>query len=287
MITIFRKELRSYYTNMHGYIFAAMLLLFTGLFCYVTNLKGGYTKLEFALQNASFIFMLIVPVVTMKCIAEEKHQRTDQLLYSLPLSSTAVVVGKFAALYTVFLVPIAITCLYPPILSMFGEVNYASTYSCILGFILLGGALLSIGLFISSLTESQVIAAVISFITVMLCYFMGSLATLMPTAAWVSVVAFSVVSALVCVCVYLLTRDWWIGGCFGLAAETVVLTLYFRNKASFEGLFAKCIEKLSVYDIYYNFSIGTLDLSAVVYYISIMAVCLFLTVQSLERKRYN
>ena len=287
MITIFRKELRSYYTNMHGYIFAAMLLLFTGIFCYASNLKGGYTQLEYALQNASFIFMLIVPVVTMKCIAEEKHQRTDQLLYSLPISSSAVVIGKFAALYTVFLVPIAITCLYPPILSMFGEVNYAATYSCILGFLLLGGALLSIGLFISSLTESQVIAAVISFITVMLCYFMGSLASMMPTAAWVSVVAFSVVSVLVCVCVYLLTRDWWIGACFGLAAETVVLVLFFRNRASFEGLFAKCIEKLSIYDIYYNFSIGTFDLSAVVYYLSIMAVCLFLTVQSLERKRYN
>ncbi len=272
---------------MHGYIFGAMLLLFTGIFTYVANFRGGSPQLEFALQNASFIFMLIVPVVTMKCIAEEKHQRTDQLLYSLPLSSSSVVLGKFTALYTVFFVPIAVTCLYPPILSLFGEVNYAATYSCILGFLLLGGALLSIGMFISSLTESQVIAAVISFITVMLCYFMGSLASMMPSAPWVSVVAFSIVSALVFLCVYLLTRDVWVSGCFGLAAETVVLTLFFRNKESFEGLFAKCIEKLSVYDIYYNFSIGTLDLSAVVYYISIMAVCLFLTVQSLERKRYN
>ena len=287
MITIFRKELRSYYTNMHGYIFAAMLLLFTGIFCYVANLKGGYTQLEYALQNASFIFMLIVPVVTMKCIAEEKHQRTDQLLYSLPISSSSVVLGKFAALYVVFLVPIAVTCLYPPILTLFGEVNLAATYSCIFGFVLLGGALLSIGMFISSLTESQVIAAVISFITVMLCYFMGSLASMMPTAEWASIVAFTVVSVLVALCVYLLARDWWIAGCFGLASEIVVVILYVSGKVSFEGLFAKCIEKLSIYDIYYNFSIGTFDLSAVVYYVSIMAVSLFLTVQALERKRYN
>ena len=287
MTTIFRRELRSYFTNMHGYIFGAFLLLFTGIFMYATNLRGGYPQLEYALGNASFIFMLIVPVVTMKCIAEEKHQRTDQLLYSLPISSADVVVGKFAALYTVFLIPIAIICLYPPILGMFGEVNFAGTYSCIFGFFLLGGALLSIGLFISSLTESQVIAAVVSFITVMLCYFMSSLASLMPTMAWVSLVAFTVVSGLVALCVYVLSRDWWVSGCFGLLSEIIVVFLYMRDKSSFEGLFAECIKGLSIYDIYNNFSVGTFDLSAVVYYISIMAVCLFLTVQSLERKRYN
>ena len=151
MTTIYRRELRSYFTNMHGYVFGAFLLLFTGIFCYAANLKGGYSQLEYALGNASFIFMLIVPVVTMKCIAEEKHQRTDQLLYSLPITSGDVVLGKFFALYTVFAIPMAIMCAYPLILGMFGEVNFAATYSCIFGFFLLGGALLSLGLFIWNL----------------------------------------------------------------------------------------------------------------------------------------
>lgn len=287
MTTIFRRELRSYFTNMHGYIFGAFLLLFTGIFCYAANLRGGYTQLEYALGNASFIFMLIVPVVTMKCIAEEKHQRTDQLLYSLPIRSSDVVLGKFAALYAVFAVPMLVMCVYPLILGMFGEVNYAATYSCIFGFFLLGGALLSLGLFISSLTESQVIAAVVSFISVMLCYFMSSLASMMPTSAWASIAAFSVVCVLVGVCVYILARDIWVAGCFALVAEIAVVLWYLSDKAAFEGMFARCISALSIYDIYYGFSVGTFDLSAVVYYISIMAVCLFLTVQSLERKRYN
>ncbi len=287
MFTIFRKELRSYFSNMHGYVFGAFLLLFCGIFCYATNLRGGYSQLEYALQNASFIFMLIVPVVTMKCIAEEKHQRTDQLLYSLPISSASVVVGKFAALYTVFFIPMAIICIYPPILGMFGEVNYAATYSCIFGFLLLGGALLSLGIFISSLTESQVIAAVVSFIVVLLCYFMSALASMIPTSPLASVIAFTLVSVLVGACVYWLCRDIWIAGCFGLVAEIAVVFMFVRDKASFEGLFAKCIEKLSIYDIYYSFSVGTFDLSAVVYYISIMAVCLYLSVVSFERKRYN
>ena len=272
---------------MHGYIFGAFLLLFGGIFFYFTNLMSGYPQFEYSLQTTSFIFLLIVPVVTMKCISEEKHQRTDQLLYSLPISTTEVVLGKFFALYTVFMIPLAIMCLYPSILGIFGEVNYASTYSCIFGFFLLGGALLSIGLFISSLTESQVIAAVISFGVVLVCYFMTSLASAMPAEAWASVVAFSVVCLLVGVCVYILSKDLWIAGSFALAGEVIVVFAYTANSKAFEGLFPAVVEKLSVYDIYYSFSIGTLDLGAVVYYLSIMAVCLFLTVQSLERKRYN
>ena len=272
---------------MHGYIFGAFLLLFGGIFFYFTNLRGGYPQFEYSLQTTSFIFLLIVPVVTMKCISEEKHQRTDQLLYSLPISTTEVVLGKFAALYTVFLIPMAIMCIYPPILGIFGEVNYAATYSCMFGFLMLGGALLSIGLFISSLTESQVIAAVVSFGTVLLCYFMTSLSGAMPTDAWASVVAFTVVCVLIGLCVYVLCKDWWIAGSFALAGEVIVVGVYSFKSELFEGLFPSVIEKLSVYDIYYSFSIGTFDISAVVYYLSIMAVCLFLTVQSLERKRYN
>lgn len=272
---------------MHGYIFGAFLLLICGIFFYSVNLKGQTSYFEYSLQTTSFIFLLIVPIVTMKCIAEEKHQRTDQLLYSLPISTTDVVLGKFFALYTVFLIPLAIMCFYPMILGLFGEVNFGATYSCMLGFFLLGGALLSIGLFISSLTESQVIAAVISFGVVMILYLMSSLVSLMPATQMASVIAFSVVCVLFGLCVYVLTKDWWISGCFALIAEIILVTIYMNNKAAFAGLFPNVVLNLSVYDMYYKLSIGIFDITAVVYFISIMAVCLFLTVQSLDRKRYN
>ncbi len=287
MSSIYRKELRSYFTNMHGYIFGAFLLLICGIFFYVTNLVGGSAYFEYALQTTSFIFLLIVPIVTMKCIAEEKHQRTDQLLYSLPLSTTEIVLGKFFALYTVFLIPLSIMGIYPLILTLFGTVNLAGTYSCILGFFLLGGALLSIGLFISSLTESQVIAAVISFGVVLLMYLMTSLATLVPTTEIASVVAFSVVCIIFGLCVYAFSKDWWISGSFAIAAEIVLIIFYMSNKAAFAGLFQRVLTALSIYDVYYQLSVGIFDLTAVVYFLSVMAVCLFLTVQSLDRKRYN
>ncbi len=287
MSSIYRKELRSYFTNMHGYIFGAFLLLICGVFFYATNLLGRAAYFEYALQTTSFIFLLIVPIVTMKCIAEEKHQRTDQLLYSLPISTTQIVMGKFLALYTVFLIPLSIMCFYPLILSLFGTVNFGATYSCILGFFLLGGALLSIGLFISSLTESQVIAAVVSFGTVLLMYLMTSLASLIPSTEMASLISFSAVCIIFGLCVYAFSRDWWISGSFALVAEIILIIVYMNNKAAFAGLFPEILTALSVYDVYYQLSVGIFDITAVVYFISIMAVCLFLTVQSLDRKRYN
>ncbi len=287
MSSIYRKELRSYFTNMHGYIFGAFLLLICGIFFYATNLIGMSAYFEYALQTTSFIFLLIVPIVTMKCIAEEKHQRTDQLLYSLPISTTQIVMGKFFALYTVFLIPLAIMGIYPLILSLFGTVNFAGTYSCILGFFLLGGALLSIGMFISSLTESQVIAAVISFGTVLLMYLMTSLSSLIPNTEIASLVAFSAVCVIFGLCVYAFSRDWWISGSFAIVAEIILIIVFMNNRAAFAGLFPKVLTALSVYDVYYQLSVGIFDITAVVYFLSIIAVCLFLTVQSLERKRYN
>ncbi len=287
MGSIYRKELRSYYTNMHGYIFGAFLLLVCGIFFYTTNLLGRSAYFENSLEITSFIFLLIVPIVTMKCIAEEKHQRTDQLLYSLPISTTQVVLGKFFALYTVFAIPLAIMGIYPLIMSLFGKVHLAGTYSCMLGFFLLGGALLSIGLFVSSLTESQVIAAVISFGIMLFIYLMTSLSSLIPDTEIGSLIAFSVVCVLFGLCVYALSKDWWISGSFAIIAEIILIIVYMNNRAAFAGLFPKVLASLSIYDVYYRLSIGIFDITAVVYFLSIMAVCLFLTVQSLDRKRYN
>ncbi len=287
MTSIYRKELRSYFTNLHGYIFGAFMLLICGIFFYAVNLKSLYPNFEYALETTSFIFLLVVPIVTMKCFAEEKGQKTDQLLYSLPLSTTEIVMGKFFALYTVFLIPLSIMSVYPLILSLFGTVNFGATYSCILGFFLLGGALLSIGMFISSLTESQIIAAVVSFGTVLLLYLLSSLVSLIPQTSTASLIAFSICALLFGVCVYVLCKDWWISGSFAIAAEIIVVFFYMQNKSAFEGLFASVINRLSIYQMYYNLSLGIFDLTAVVYFISIMAVCLFLCVQSLERKRYN
>ena len=108
MKAVFRHELSSYFTGMTGYVFGAFLLLFAGIYTMAVNLNAGLSNFEYVLSNLSFIFLIIVPILTMRVIAEERRQRTDQLLYSLPLSMTGVALGKYAALLVVFLVPTGI-----------------------------------------------------------------------------------------------------------------------------------------------------------------------------------
>ncbi len=287
MGSVYKKELRSYFCNMQGAIFSGFLLLIAGIMTVLYNLKGLYPNFEYVLSDTGFIFLLIVPIVTMRVFAEEKHAKTDQLLYSLPLKVTDIVLGKYFAAVTVFLLPVGVMSLYPLILSLYGKVNFAAAYGALFGFILLGCALLAIGMFISTLTESQVIAAVISFGTLLLLYLMKALTSLIPNTSGASFVAFSVVAVLFGLLVWAMTKDRYAGLFTALLAESALVFLYFKFKDSFAGLFAKVMEKLSVFDRFSGFVNGIFDLTAVVYYLSVVAFCVFLCVQSVEKKRWS
>ena len=161
MIAIFKREFRSYFINMSGYVFIGVLWLFSGIFATALNLIGQYAAYEYALSNLVTVLMLIVPILTMRSMSEDRRAKTDMLLYSLPVSSTEVILGKYFAMLAVW----GVACLgmgaTPIILGMFGEVNFASAYGALLGFFLLGAALIAVCTFVSSLTENQLIAAIL------------------------------------------------------------------------------------------------------------------------------
>lgn len=287
MTAIYKKELRSYFCNMTGAIFIAFLLLITGIMSVMYNFKGLYPNFEYSLSDTGFIFLLIVPILTMRIVAEEKHSRTDQLLYSLPLKVTDVVLGKYLAIVTVFLIPVGVMCLYPVILSSYGKVAFCSAYGSILGFFLMGCALLAIGMFISSLTESQVIAAVLSFGVLLVLYLMSALSSLIPSTSSASLVAFSLVCLIVGLIVWGMTKDTVAGITAFVLLEAVTVIFYITKKDGFAGLFPNVLGKLSVFDRFNSFINGVFDLTAVVFYLSIVAFCVFLTVQSVEKKRWS
>lgn len=287
MGSVYKKELRSYLCNMQGAVFTGFLLLISGIMTVLYNFKGLYPNFEYTLSDTGFIFLLIVPILTMRVIAEEKHSRTDKLLYSLPISVTEVVLGKYFALVTIFLIPVGVMGIYPIILSFYGKVSLLSAYSALLGFVLLGCALLAIGMFLSSLTESQVIAGVLSFGVLLLLYLMSALSSLVPSTAGASLAAFSACCVLLGLLVWYMTKDPWVGGGAAVISEAVLLFVYSGSKDQFAGLFSKVLGKLSVFDRFTTFVGGLFDLTAVVYYLSIVAFGLFLCVQSLEKKRWN
>ena len=159
MTAIYKRELKSYLTSMVGYLFIFFILVLTGIYFSAYQLSATYPKFEYTLSAITFAFLIGVPILTMRVLAEERKQKTDQLLLTAPVSVSGIVIGKYLALVTVFAVPMAVMCTYPLIMSKFGTVEFASAYTAVLGFFLLGCANIAIGVFMSALTESQVIAA--------------------------------------------------------------------------------------------------------------------------------
>ena len=199
MIAVFKRETGAYFKGVLGYLLAAFLLVFAGIYCMAYNLSGYYSNFEYVLDSIAFIYLIAVPIISMRSMAEERRQKTDQLLYALPIRMSDVVVGKYLAMLLVLAVPTVIMGFYPLVLSRFGTVALSTAYGALLGFFLLGAALLSIGLFISSLTDSQVAAAVITLVTMLLLYFMSGLAGFVSTEASASLLALSVLAVILAV----------------------------------------------------------------------------------------
>ena len=232
MCAIYKKELRAYLTSMTGYIFMAVLLAVTSLYYVANCLVGGYPVFGAVLSSVYFVLLIIVPVLTMRSMAEEKRQKTDQLLMTAPVSLWKIVLGKYLAMVTIFLIPMAILCLYPLILLQFGSVSLPMAYTAILGDTLFGAACLGIGLFLSALTESQVIAAVLTF---------GVL--------------------------------FFLNMASGIA-----------NVIGASGVLASVLNALCIYQPFINFVQGIFDLSGVLYYVTVIILSLFLTVQLMQKK---
>ena len=291
MKAIYDRELRSHLYGMTGAITAAFLLLMTGIYTVVYCLRSGYPTFSVALSgnfilSASFVYVLVIPVLTMRSLAEEKHKKTDQLLYALPLPLWKIVTAKYLAAVTVLAVPCAVMCLYPLILGQFGAVNYAADYGSILAFFLLGAALCAIGLFISSLTESQVIAAVISLGLFLLLFFMPLFAPVIPDTAAASLVCFLVLAVLAAVIFYVMTKNAGVSVCVGVILMAAVVLVYVAKQDLFVNAVPSILGAAALFDRLSPFSSGLFDLTAVVFYVTCAILFVWLTVQSMEKKRW-
>ena len=287
MIAIFKHELSSHFKGMSGYVFGAFLLLFTGIYTLVYNLNYYSVSFEPVLGGISFIFMIIVPILTMRVLAEERRQKTDQLLYSLPITMTEVILGKYLAMLVVFLLPMAIISFYPLVLSSFGPMNLKMAYCAIVGFFLLGAALIAMGTLVSAMTESQSTSAGMCFVVMLLNYFIADFAAFIPSSAVASLVALAAVVLGLGALIWKLTKHT----VAALATSAVLLggtlAVYIVKPTLYEGLFSTFLGKLSLYQRYYNILYGEFDIAIVVYYLSVIVIFLFLSIQTLEKRRWS
>lgn len=287
MTAIYKRELRSYLTSMIGYLFIFFILLLTGIYFSAYQLDAAYPKFEYTLSALTFVFLISVPILTMRVLAEERKQKTDQLLLTSPVSVGKIVMGKYLALVTVFAIPMTIICFYPLVMSKFGTVSFGVAYTAVLGFFLLGCANLAVGVFVSSLTESQVIAAVLTFVLLFAFYMMNGISSFFSEGALSTCITFGLLILAASIMIYTMIKNFLISAVICVAGEIVLAIIYIVNSSFFAGGIQKVLQVFNISGHFDNFANGILDINGIIYFLSVIAVCMFLTTQSIMKRRWN
>ena len=287
MTAIYKRELKSYLTSMVGYLFIFFVLVLTGIYFSAYQLSAAYPKFETTLSAVTFVFLIGVPILTMRVLAEERKQNTDQLLLTAPVSVGNIVTGKYLALVTVYAIPILVLCTYPLIMSKFGTVDFGTAYTAILGFFLLGCANIAIGLFMSALTESQVIAAVLTFVLLFAFYMMNGISSFFSKTSMSTCVTFGLLILAAAIIVYTMIKNVLISAAVGVIGEVILVIVYLLKSSIFEGGIQKVLDIFNLSGHFDNFTNNIFDIKGIVYFLSVIAVCLFLTMQSILKRRWN
>ena len=287
MIAVCKHELRGYFHSLTAYVFGAFLLAVVGVGAMLYNLQAAVSNFEYVLSFSSLVFVVIVPILTMRVLAEERRQKTDQLLYSLPITTTQVILGKYLALLVVYLIPLFVISLYPLIFAQFGEVYLPTSYGSIFAFFVMGAALMAVGVFLSSLTENQGFAAGITIAVILFNYYSVSLSEYISSTAFGSLIALDVLAILLGFLIRYLTRNEGLAYGVALALVLALAAAFLVDSSMFEGLLPAVMEQLSLFERFNTFVNGVFDVTAIVYYLSVIGFSLLLSVQSMEKRRYN
>ena len=233
MFAIFKRELRSYFTSLVGYVVIGVMLAFIGLYYSANCLVYGTSDFSTVLYSTTLVMLFLLPALTMRSFADERRNKTDQLLLTSPVSLTGIVLGKYLAMVTVLLVPILLICFCPLIIAMNGSATLTADYAAILAFFCMGCVYIAVGMFVSALTESQIIAAVSTFAVLLVLFLWDDLVSFLPSAL------------------------------------------------------SSLLSAFSFTQVFYNFvQYSMFDLSGLVLYLSLTFLFLFLTVQTLQKRRW-
>lgn len=185
MSAILKREARAYFDSLIGYIFLTAFFAGSGILFSVSSLQYGSTDMSGMYSGLFYILLVLIPILTMRTLSEEKRQKTDQLLLTAPISLSALVIGKFLAAMIIYSIGVCMTLVYAVVVSFFGTVSWLTVLGNVVGLLLLGAAFISVGILVSSLTENQVIAAIGGFAAMLALYLIGTIATIIPIN-WIS-----------------------------------------------------------------------------------------------------
>ena len=288
MIAIYKRELKSYTFTMIGSVFLAFLLAFVGIYFMVHNLNYGYNYFSYALGSGLLVMIVIVPILTMKSFAEERHNKSDQLLLTSPVSVTKIVLGKYLAMVSILGIACVIFMIFPVIIRMLGTAHFLIDYLTILMFFLIGSFYIAIGMFLSSTTESQIIAAVGTMAVLLLLYFWSTLTNYLPSGTLANLVMVLILFALVALALQSYLQNWTFTSLIYAVVALGTIIVYFVTKTSFESLLTNILSSFDLTAVLTDLvDSSLLNIPNVFLLLSLIVAFNYLTIQVIQKRRWS
>lgn len=288
MIAVLKKELSSYFKTMTGYALIAFLIVFTGIYFMVYNMYQGYPHFSYTLSGVINIMFIWIPVLTMRSFAEERKAKTDQLLFTAPVKISSVVIGKYLAMTALLAVPTLIYCLFPLIIEVTGTASLLLDYIAILEFFLLGCAFIAMGMFFSSITDSPMIAAVATFAVIFITCIWETLVDYLPETAGGNIAIAVLFCFILAAWIFHLTKNKILTAIISIAGVISNIVAALIDSTLYENLAADILGKFNLMGAFENAAYySVLDLQGTVLPLSVIAVFVFLTIQSIEKRRWS
>ena len=288
MLAIYKREFKSYFQSMIGCVFVAFLVAFTGIYFTAYNLNAGYPYFSYTLSGSLIVFIVGIPLITMRSFAEERKNKTDQLLLTAPVSLTKIVLGKYLAMISVVAIPNLIFCLFPLLIKMNGTAYLKTDYISIGVFFLLGCVYVAIGMFMSALTESQMIAFITTFGLLLILYLWNGIIGFLPSSAIGSLIGLIVIFTIIIAYVYHMTENWMLSAVLEVIGIVASVVTYIVKSSLFENLLTKILGKLALADVFTDITNNHIvDITGIVLYLSVIAIFIVLTIQAIQKRRWS
>ena len=288
MLAIYKREFKSYFQSMVGCVFVAFLVAFTGIYFTAYNLNSGYPYFSYTLSGSLIVFIVGIPLITMRSFAEERKNKTDQLLLTAPVSLTKIVLGKYLAMISVVAIPNLIFCLFPLLIKMNGTAYLKTDYISIGVFFLLGCVYVAIGMFMSALTESQMIAFITTFGLLLILYLWNGIIGFLPSSAIGSLIGLIVIFTIIIAYVYHMTENWMLSAVLEVLGIVASVATYIVKSSLFENLLTKILGKLALADVFTDITNNHIvDITGIVLYLSVIAIFIVLTIQAIQKRRWS
>lgn len=288
MLAIYKREFKSYFQSMIGCVFVAFLVAFTGIYFTAYNLNAGYPYFSYTLSGSLIVFIVGIPLITMRSFAEERKNKTDQLLLTAPVSLTKIVLGKYLAMISVVAIPNLIFCLFPLLIKMNGTAYLKTDYISIGVFFLLGCVYVAIGMFMSALTESQMIAFITTFGLLLVLYLWNGIIGFLPSSAIGSLIGLIVILTIIVAYVYHMTENWMLSAVLEVIGIVASVVTYIVKSSLFENLLTKILGKLALADVFTDITNNHIvDITGIVLYLSVIVIFIVLTIQAIQKRRWS